>query len=480
MFLTLLISALLAGFTPTGEPVAGAPAGEVITAPADSVLVLPEDRKAQGAYNGHFDHSTQVMKGNPNLQKVEQEQNIAGGRLSEYTLYFRRNKTNIDPDYLWNRSQEEDVCAILSRRNLPDSVVIYAWASPEGHYEHNVWLSQKRAEAARDFVLAHSSLDPSRIVISHQEENWPGLRQAVRQFYDQENKDTVLDILTRPGLSDQEREQALKALDEGKTFNYLLETLMKPLRSAVIVFHYARQQIAPAALECGLLTFPEPESRPAARPEVTPVVVQPQEDEQEIEPAAEPEYAKRTIVALKTNALYDLALAPNYAIEVPIGKHFSAQWEHYFPWWATTKELKYCLQYLTLGGEFRWWFARKPKPETPSRMLRDVLQGHFVGVYGLWGKTDIQWERKLGMYQCYPVWSAGLTYGYSFALTKHWNMELSVSAGYARIPYQHYTPSEDWQILWRDRSKEGVLHYFGPTQVKVSLVRPIVIRYRVK
>jgi hypothetical protein len=103
-----------------------------------------------------------------------------------------------------------------------------------------------------------------------------------------------------------------------------------------------------------------------------------------------------------------------------------------------------------------------------------------VGVYGLWGKTDLQWERKLGMYQCYPVLSAGLTYGYSFPLTKHWNMELSVSAGYARIPYQHYTPSEDWQILWRDRTKQGVFHYFGPTQVKVSLVRPIVIKYRVK
>ena len=78
------------------------------------------------------------------------------------------------------------------------------------------------------------------------------------------------------------------------------------------------------------------------------------------------------------------------------------------------------------------------------------------------------------------VLSAGLTYGYSFPLTRHWNMELSVSAGYARIPYQHYIPSEDWQILWRDRDRQGILHYFGPTQLKVSLVRPLQIRYRVK
>ena len=392
------------------------------------------------------------------------------GSFPEFTLYFRRNKTTIDKDYLQNRSQEEDIMGILQRQSQPDSILIYAWASPEGNYKHNVWLSQKRAEAARDFILGNSSYPSSRIVIRHQEENWSGLRQAVRQFYQEENRQAVLDILNHPGLTDAARKDALKALDEGKTYSYLIETLMKPLRSAVVIFQERREYVRPAAVEYGLLSLPAP--TPLTIPEVVPLP--------RPEPEPEPEYAKRTVVAVKTNGLYDLALAPNYAIEVPIGRHFSAQFEHYFPWWATTKELKYCLQYLTLGGEFRWWFAPKPKPETQKRMLRDVLQGHFVGVYGLWGKTDIQWQRKIGMYQCYPVVSAGLTYGYSFPLTRHWNMELSVSAGYARIPYQHYTPSEDWQLLWRDREKQGVLHYFGPTQVKVSLVRPIVIKYREK
>ena len=59
-------------------------------------------------------------------------------------------------------------------------------------------------------------------------------------------------------------------------------------------------------------------------------------------------------------------------------------------------------------------------------------------------------------------------------------MEFSISAGYAQIPYQHYIPSEDWQFLWRDPENTGVLHYFGPTNVAVSFVRPIVIRYRKK
>ena len=93
---------------------------------------------------------------------------------------------------------------------------------------------------------------------------------------------------------------------------------------------------------------------------------------------------------------------------------------------------------------------------------------------------DLQWNRAVGMYQCAPAWSAGVTYGYAMPISRHLNLEFSLSVGYARIPYQHYIPSEDWQHLWRDRDNTGVLHYFGPTQLQVSLVWPILIKYRVK
>lgn len=391
----------------------------------------------------------------------------------EFTLCFRQNGTTIEADYLWNQSQIENLLHLLQRPNtVVDSVFIHAWASPEGRYDHNVWLSQKRSEAVRSFLLARTRLNPSVIVIEHREENWAGLRQAVSLFYEEGNKEEVMGILTSRALTDDERKQALIDLDGGKTYNYLVEKVMWPLRNAVIVVREKNCPLQTAVVNKAYVNGPvETLSRRSS-----PVVSQPfiwEEEEEE-------EYTKRTFFAVKTNALYDLLTIPNYAIEVPIGKHFSIQAEHYFPWWATKQELKYCLQYITAGGEFRWWFAPKPKPETDNRMLRDVLVGHYLGVYGLWGKADLQWERKVGLYQCNPILSAGLTYGYSFPLTKHWNMELQLSAGYARIPYQHYIPSEDWQILWKDREKQGVLHYVGPTQLKVSLVRPILIRRRVK
>jgi hypothetical protein len=52
-------------------------------------------------------------------------------------------------------------------------------------------------------------------------------------------------------------------------------------------------------------------------------------------------------------------------------------------------------------------------------------------------------------------------------------MEFSISGGYAQIPYQHYIPTEDWQILIKDRNNAGTLHYWGPTKAEVSFVIPI-------
>jgi hypothetical protein len=99
-----------------------------------------------------------------------------------------------------------------------------------------------------------------------------------------------------------------------------------------------------------------------------------------------------------------------------------------------------------LGGEFRWWIAPRPEREPPERKERDRLTGHFLGLCGWTGKSDIQIDNRLGCYQ-FEFCSAGLTYGYSMPVGKFLNMEFSISAGYAQIPYQHYIPTDDWSLL---------------------------------
>lgn len=450
------------------------------TAPADTTRQwrLPEDRLAGKPYNKHF-KSGEVLKGDPALVRPGflLDQNLFGAQrltthgnfrfTEEFTIYYRRNKTDIDTSYLWNPAQITQLRSFLRKDIVVDTITVYAYASPEGHYGHNVWLSRQRAENARKYIVEEYGLDPGKVRICQQEENWPGLRQAVRNFYEGDNRDDLLEILWAEGLSDKERKDRIIALDAGKTYSYLIDVLMPPLRSAIFSITWSRRNAfdLPSVKWGG-------ESKAERRQET-------KEEEQLQYPEIQQDtIAKRTIVALKTNVLYDAVTAINYQVEVPIGKNFSVVWEHYFPWWATKKELKYCLQYLTLGGEARWWFAPKPRPETKDRVLRDVLVGHYIGAYGLWGKADLQWQDKFGMYQCAPILSAGLTYGFVTPITKHLNLELSVSAGYARIPYQHYIPSEDWQILWRDRNDAGITHYFGPTKVTVTLSMPILINYK--
>ncbi len=182
--------------------------------------------------------------------------------------------------------------------------------------------------------------------------------------------------------------------------------------------------------------------------------------------------------AVKTNLLYDAASVVNFAVEVPIKEKYSVLYEHHCPWWLWGGN-KYCIELLSFGGEFRWWFKPQETPTRSKQLLRDELAGHFVGVYGWGGIGDFQWGRDFGCYQ-FDFWSAGLTYGYSKPIGKKLNLEFSISAGYANIPYKHYVPSDDWEFLVRDPMKEGTLKYLGITKIQISLVMPIQFKWRGK
>ena len=177
------------------------------------------------------------------------------------------------------------------------------------------------------------------------------------------------------------------------------------------------------------------------------------------------EKGAKTILALKTNLLYDVLSLTNFSIELPIYKDkVSILYYHQFPWWTWGQaDNEYCIRYLSIGAEARWWFKAK-----------DRLQGHFLGAYAESGKYDFEFQRRI----CYQgeFYSTGLTYGYAMPVGKHINLEFSLSAGYASLAYRGYSPSEDYEILWRDPNKVGRVQYFGPTKAQVSLVIPIRVK----
>ena len=127
--------------------------------------------------------------------------------------------------------------------------------------------------------------------------------------------------------------------------------------------------------------------------------------------------------------------------------------------------------FLSIGGEARWWFA-----SSSDKAGRDRFAGHFLGLYSESGKYDFQWHNQLCRQG--EFWSAGLSYGYAMPLGKWLNMEFSLSAGYASIPFRGYDPSENYEILWRDPEIVGRVSYFGVTKAQVSLILPITVKLK--
>ena len=386
-----------------------------------------------------------------------------------YALYYYQDRIDIQEDYLDNSLQMMRIRDILCKSPHIDSIAIYAYASPEGSLSRNTWLAQKRAEAAKKFILNNlpdkNVLLPENIVLHPMGENWNGLDVELDANYHLENRELVMNIM-RSNIPTETKKKRLQNLDNGLTWNYIIRCHMPALRVAtwLCVYTPIPEFVADSmpSMKADIVQLPSLEEPLLSLPPVDSVMRK-----------------KQTILALKTNRLYDAVTALNYSIEVPIGDRFSVLWYHQFPWWTWGKaDNQYCVRFLSIGGEARWWFWTKPRPQKGKSIQRDRLMGHFMGLYSESGKWDFEWGRSI----CHQGehWSAGLSYGYSMPLGKRLNMEFSVSLGYASIAYRKYAPSEDYEILWRDPVKYGRWHYFGPTKVQVSLVYPILLTTKKK
>ncbi len=169
---------------------------------------------------------------------------------------------------------------------------------------------------------------------------------------------------------------------------------------------------------------------------------------------------ERPLFALKTNLLFDAVLMPNVEIEVPIGKRWSVNGEYMFPWWLLDGD-KYALQILMGGLECRHWLGSRE-----SRMNREVLTGHFLGLYAGGGKYDLQWKEN--GYQGEFFIAAGISYGWTTRIARNLHLELNIGIGMLRTDYRHYHARDNYRtLLWQENGKYT---WFGPTKAKISLV----------
>ena len=379
---------------------------------------------------------------------------------TRFQIIYRVNRSDLDLRYKTNRTHLDYLRYQLINSPRVDSVIIFSYASPEGPYRLNKRLSEDRAETARQFIMScmteDNALSKAKIIFRPTPENWDGLRHSVVDRYPYADKDRILEIIDSDMPSDLKKRKIFRMGQ--RPWRYVIDSLMPSLRFAEWVCYYQPVPMKSIVME---------EEHPLLSRTTLP-------EKGFIPP--KPQLYKKTVFALKTNLLYDAVSWLNFGIEIPFaGDRFSIVYDHQFPWWRGGEgNNKFCMRYLQMGGELRWWFHPRMKPSTRHNIVRDRLSGHFLGAYGMAGKWDFENGRKI----CYQgeFWSAGLTYGYAMPIGRRLNLEFSVAVGYASIPYRHFIPSEDYDMLFRDPTDAGTWGYFGVTKLGVSLVVPITVQ----
>ncbi len=161
-------------------------------------------------------------------------------------------------------------------------------------------------------------------------------------------------------------------------------------------------------------------------------------------------------LSLRTNALYDLALVPDFGIEIQIGSRYSIGANGAYAWWSKSEEMKF---WRIAGGElyFRRYFGN-----SDSR----TLSGHHAGIYGQMFTYEIATGKRHSGQQSDLSFGAGIEYGYTLSLTRHLNLDFTLGIGYIGGEYKRYI-SQDTHRVWQSTSRRN---WTGPSKAEVSIV----------
>ena len=171
---------------------------------------------------------------------------------------------------------------------------------------------------------------------------------------------------------------------------------------------------------------------------------------------------KAQVVALKTNLLYDATLTANAGIEIGMARKWSLDVSGNFNGWRVNDQT---WKHWILQPEARYWFC-------------DRFAGHFIGFHAIGGQFN--WGNfkhasdflgthfsKLENYRA-QGWGvgAGIAYGYSWILGKHWNFETEIGLGLIHTWYDLYECKDCARKIASDRQHT----YYGPTKAAINLV----------
>ncbi len=168
-------------------------------------------------------------------------------------------------------------------------------------------------------------------------------------------------------------------------------------------------------------------------------------------------------VAIKSNLASDALLNINLGVEVGLAPKWTLDLTGQFNGWTFKDGMRW--KNWAAQPEARYWFC-------------DRFAGHFLGLHAHGGQYNMAGfnglynflgtdARRLKDYR-FQGWfvGAGLGYGYSWILGRHWNLEAEVGVGYS------YTQYDRFLCVGCGRKVEQKVphHYVGPTKLALNLI----------
>lgn len=168
-------------------------------------------------------------------------------------------------------------------------------------------------------------------------------------------------------------------------------------------------------------------------------------------------------VAVKTNLLYDAAATINAGVEIGAAPRWTIDLSGNYNGWKMSHSRRW--KHWLVQPEARYWLCER-------------FAGHFFGVHLHGGQYNVS-NLKNGISflgtdyskisdDRYQGWfaGAGVGYGYSWILGRHWNFEAEAGIGYSYTRYDRYPCAECGTKIEENRPHS----YFGITKLALNLI----------
>lgn len=379
-----------------------------------------------------------------------------------HVIYFEHNSSVVDKGYLSNTETIAKLDSVLrdtSLMNHLEFIDITASTSPDGVYEHNMKLAERRVCALKDYMACkYPEIDQKKVRLHNGGENWQGLLDAVQNDRNVPYREKVLEII-RQDVNLGTKKWRLQHVGGGEAWEYIKANLLVVLRSvSANVVVLVKNPVPSPVTETPVVAQTGKEDKQAEKPDTVksekvlpekPVV----KPVPEIVPPVEKSPESRPWLAVKTNAVAYIALVANVGVEVPLGKKFSFDFPFYYSPYHVSD--KYKFRVLGFEPEVKYWFDRP-------------FQGHAVGIHGIGVMFNVAFNDR-DRFQNHDEgklqYGAGLSYGYTMKLNGNWRIEYTVGGGYLYLDYDVFRNVENGVLY--DRRK---FHYWGLTKFGVNII----------